>query len=131
MKKLFLLCIVLSCGLFGCGSGDVSSGSLSLSDITLSDLTGGTYEVEATATYTPDAGKDPTGAVIKFTAQYTTPSNPEPFTKTKTEVLSNTGVATYLDMITQGSEPVYLRLTASTGGLSKTKIISIPAIVTP
>jgi len=128
MKNLLLLCIVLSCGFFGCGGGDVSSGTLTMTDITSTDLTGGTYKVDATATYAPDNGKDATGAQIDFTAVYTTPSNATPVTRTSKVTLSKTGIATYTDMVVQGSEPVYMRLTSSIGGLSQTKIISIPAV---
>ena len=128
MNKLFLLCAVLSFGVFGCGSGNDTSGTLTMSDITSTDLTGGTYKVDATATFAPNAGKDPTGSEIDFTAIYTTPSNATPVTRTSKYKLSKTGIATYTDMVVQGNEPVYLRLTASIGGLSQVKIASIPAV---
>lgn len=128
MKKLLLISVVLCVGLLGCGGGDISSGTLTMSEITSTDLTGGTYKIDALATYAPDAGKEPTGAQIDFTAVYTTPSNATPVTRTSKVTLSKTGIATYTEMVGQGSEPVYLRLVASIGGLSQTKIISIPAV---
>lgn len=129
MKKILLLCVVLSCGFFGCGNGNNTSGTLTMSEITSNDLTGGTYNVVATATYAPDAGQDATNSEIDFTAEYSTPSNATA-TKTKTSkvMLTKTGIATFSDMVVQGSEPVYLRLIASIGGLSQTKMISIPAV---
>ena len=128
MKKLLLMCAVLSCGLLGCGGDTNVSGNLTLSDITSADLSGGTYKVEATATYAPDSGKEATGAEINFTAVYTTPSNATPVTRSSKYVLSKSGIATYTDLVVQGNEPVYLRLTASIGGLSQVKIVSIPAV---
>lgn len=123
-----MLMVLLLLGLFGCGSDTVSSGTLTMGDITSTDLTGGTYKVEATATYVPVSGKEATGAEIGFTAVYTTPSNATPVTRTLKVSLSKSGIATYTEMIEQGSEPVYMRLTSSIGSLSQTKIISIPAV---
>ena len=128
MKKLLLLCVVLSMCMLGCGSDKDTSGTLTLSDITVTDLSGGRFKVEAVATYAPDAGKEATGAEINFTAVYSTPSNATPVTRTSKYTLSKTGIATYTVPVVQGNEPVYLRLTASIGGLSQTKIVPIPAV---
>lgn len=127
MKKI-LMGIMLCMGMFGCGGETELSGTLAMTDITVTDLSGGTYKVESTATYTPVAGKVATGAEINFAAAYSTRSNSTPVTRSSKFVLSGTGVATYTDMVEQGNDPIYLRLTASIGGLSQTKIISIPAI---
>ena len=126
--KFSSMLMLLLLSLFGCGSDTVSSGTLTMSEITSTDLTGGTYKVEATATYAPENGKEATGAEIGFTAVYTTPSNATPVTRTLKVSLSNSGIATYTEMVEQGSEPVYMRLTSSIGALSQTKIISIPAV---
>lgn len=128
VKFSSMLMLLLLFGLFGCGSDTVSSGTLTMSEITSTDLTGGTYKVDATATYAPDNGKDATGEEINFTATYTTPSNATPVTRTSIVSLSKSGIAPYTDMVVQGSEPVYMRFTASIGSLSQTKIISIPAV---
>jgi hypothetical protein len=128
MKKLLLLCVVMSMWMFGCGSGLDTSGTLAMTDISSTNLTGGTFKVDATATYTPDAGKEATGAEINFTAAYSTPSNATPVTRTSKITLSKTGIATYTDLVVQGNEPTFLRLTASIGGLSQIKIVSIPAL---
>jgi hypothetical protein len=127
MKKL-LLCVVMSLWMFGCGSDSGTSGTLIMSEITSTDLTGGTFKVDAIATYSPDAGKVATGADINFTAAYTTPSNVTPVTRTTKYTLSETGIATYTDVVVQGNEPTFLRLTAYIGGLSQTRIVSIPAV---
>ena len=129
MKKILFLCVVLSISMFGCGGSDPeTAGTLTMSDIASTDLSGGTYKVDATAAYAPDSGKEATGAEINFTAIYTTPSNATPVTRTSKYVLSKSGIATYTDLVVQGNEPVYLRLTASIGGLSQVKIASIPAV---
>lgn len=127
MKKLFIF-LVLCCGLFGCGSGNNTSGTLTMSDITSTDLTGGTYNISASATYVPADGKEPTGDNISFTAVYSTPSNVTPVTRTSNVTLGPSGIASYNDTVIQGNEPVYLRLTASHGGLSQVKVSSIPAV---
>jgi hypothetical protein len=126
MKKLLLLCVVLSLWMFGCGSDKDTSGTLILSDITSTDLSGGTFKVDATATFAPDAGKEATGAEINFTAVFTTPSNATPVTRTSKYTLNKAGIASYTDMVVQSNEPAYLRLTASIGGLSQTKFVTIP-----
>lgn len=126
MKKLLLLCVVLSMCMLGCGSDKDTSGTLTLSDITPTDLSSGTFKVEAVATYAPDTGKEATGAEIDFTAVYSTPSNATPVTRTLKYPLSKTGIATYTGLVVQGNEPAYLRLTASIGGLSQTKFVTIP-----
>lgn len=128
MKKLFILCVVLCIWMFGCGNDKNTSGTLTLSDITLTDLSGGTFKVDATATYAPDGGKEATGAEIDFTAVYSTPSNATPVTRTSKYTFSKSGIVTYTDIIIQTDEPVFLRLTASLGGLTQTKIISIPTV---
>ncbi len=127
MKKIIFLFVVLSLWMLGCGSKD-TSGTLTLSDITLTDLTAGRFKVDAVATYVPDAGKEATNAVIDFTAVYTTPSNVQPEIKTLSYRLSRTGIATYTYPVIQANEQIYLTLTASMGGLSQTKYVTIPAI---
>jgi hypothetical protein len=103
---------------------------LTLSDITSADLTGGTYKVEATATYAPNTGKEPTGDEIVFSASYTTASNPTPVSKSITYKLSKTGIAVFSDTVIQGNEAIILRLTATHGDLFQKKLISIPAVTT-
>ncbi len=128
MKRLLLLCMIFGVGLFGCGLGKDTSGTLTLSDLVLTDLGGGTYSVATSALYTPDNSKDPTGADITFTASYTTPTVTVPVTKVTTVTLGKSGIATFADLKVQGNEPVYVSLSARTGGLSETKIAAIPAV---
>ena len=128
MKKLILFFVFLSTCMFGCGSATETTGTLTLSEITVTDLTGGRYNVDAIATFVPVAGKEATGAEINFTAVYSSPSNPNMATKTSKVTLSKTGIATFTGTVDQGSEPVYIRVIASIGGLSQTKVASVPAI---
>lgn len=128
MKKLLLLSVLLTVCLFGCGSGEGTSGTLTMSEITAAELTVGRYNVSATVTYVPEGGKSPVGAVINFTAVYSTTTGvsssiPSSYT------LGTSGIATYAnDSVFQGNEPTNLRLTASFGGLSQTKTVTIPAL---
>ena len=120
MKKIFLSLCVATCMLLnGCGGdGKNVSGTLTMADVTTKDLTYGKYQVATTATYTPDSGKEATGAEITFTALYTTPSNSTPVKKTSKYTLSKTGIANFSNEVIQGSEPIYLNLIATIGDLS-------------
>lgn len=127
MKKLLLLSVLLTVCLFGCGSGEGTSGTLTMSEITATDLTGGRYNVSATVTYVPEGGKSPVGAVINFTAVYSTASAVNTIPSSQT--LGTSGIASYTnDSVFQGTEPINLRLTASFGGLFQTKTVTIPAL---
>jgi hypothetical protein len=127
VKFSSILMLLLFLGLFGCGSD--TSGTLTMSEITATDLTGGSYQVESTATYVPSEGKSPEGAVINFTAVYTTISDSVGVTRSSSIKVGSNGIAPYIDTVVQIDKPIYLRLTASFGELSQTKIIPIPAIV--
>lgn len=126
---LLLLVVVMICSMAGCGGGGDTNGTLSLADITAKDLTGGQYEISSSATFSSATGKSPVGSKIKFTAVYTTDSNPTGITDTPPEFeLSPTGIATYTKNVVQGNETVFVTLTASIGGLSQTKKSFVPAI---
>lgn len=126
MRKLFIFCVLLCLWMFGCGGDNNTSGVLTLSDVTAKDLSGGRYEVDATATYVPVAGKEATNAVIDFTAVYTTPSNVAPVIVPSSYRLGTSGIASYTTLVNQTNEPIYLTLTASIGGLSQSKFVTIP-----
>ena len=61
MKKILLLCVVLSIWMFGCGSGGGTSGTLSVSAPTSSNGV-----VFATAKFTPSSGSALPGQAIDF-----------------------------------------------------------------
>lgn len=112
--------------MFGCGSDSSTSGTLTMSEITLTDLSG-SQGVSATATYLPEAGKSPIGVPIHFVAVFSTSTNTD--TRTADYVVSNTGIAYYGPVtVVQGNEAVSVRLTASYGGMSQTKLAVIPAL---
>jgi hypothetical protein len=113
--------------LFGCGSGTGTNGSLTLAEITTKDLSGGTYEISSTASFATADGKSPVGSDLNFTAVYTTPSGASQ-TRTQTYELSPNGLATFSDTVIQGTEPVYIKITVSIGGLSQSRTASVPTL---
>src|ERR1700681_1244535 len=115
MKKLLLLCVVLSMWLFGCGSDNETSGTLSVSAPTSS---GGI--VTATATFTPSSGSALPGQPINFrwytVVVGTTTQSPE---STDTKPTGNTGAATSQITLPAGRTVSYtVYVIASTGGLT-------------
>ena len=116
MKKIFLLCVVLSLGIFGCGSE--TSGNLSVS----APVQSGDY-VKATATYTPSSGSALSGQEINF-RWYTVGVT----TKTKAPEILVTGFTNTSGVVisqfllpTVRSESVTVYVTASTGGLTNSE----------
>ena len=112
MKKLLLLCMVLSMWMFGCGSE--TSGTLSVAAPTQS---GGI--VTARATFTPSSGSALPGQAINFrwytVGVDTKTQSPE---LTKTEHTGNTGAVTsQLTLPVGRTESFTVYVIASTGDL--------------
>lgn len=112
----------------GCGNGGgnlATSGTLTLDDIAVTDLSGGKYAVETAATFTPATGTNVAGGPeIEYTAKFgsTTRSG-------KVIPQGTTGRAVIGPwQVDQAFEPIVITIVATTGGLSATKISSIPAI---
>ena len=114
--------------LAGCGNGGgrlATNGTLSLADITLTDLSGGKYAVETTVTFTSASETNiPGGPEIEYKATFGN------ITRTgKVIPQGTTGTAVIGPWeVDQAFEPVIIKIEASTGGLSATKISSLPAI---
>jgi hypothetical protein len=121
MKKLLLLCVVISLGIMGCGSENGStytSGSLSVS----APVQAGDY-VKATATYIPSSGPALPGQEINF-QWYTVGVT----TKTQTPIVPASGstnssgtVISQYKLPAIRSESVRVYVTAFTGGLTNTE----------
>lgn len=129
MRKLIVLCIGLTIMLAGCGgggSGD-TNGTLTLNDLALTDMGGGEYSVQATAAYSPPAGKDPQGMSIGFSATFET-STEQSVRSANIEVGSN-GIANAAPWrVTQTNQPIRVTVVASLGGLRSIKTTLIPAL---
>lgn len=115
-----------------CGTSH-TNGSLTVADLTMTDLTGGYYSASTTVTYTPPSGKDPNGTKVNVSTVFTRYSGANSVEKTKTqsttETLDSTGSFSYTrGPISQGSSPVFVTITASTGDLQSSKLGSVPAI---
>jgi hypothetical protein len=112
MKKLLMLCVVLSLWMFGCGSE--TSGSLSVTAPSSSDGI-----VTATATFTPASGSALPGQHITF-RWYTvvlgsSTQSPE---LSETKSTDNTGAATSQLTLPVGRTDTFtVYVIASTGGL--------------
>lgn len=105
----------------GCGSGSGSTSGTITNDITVTDLSGGTYAYTASATFTPAMPS----TEIKYSLTFAGSSTD---VKSGTLYSDATGKVTLNGTVVQDLVPVLITFTASTGGLSSTKIISVPAI---
>ncbi|GEM_PF-5658849 len=124
--KSIIFAITLVFSLSGCGNDVGSSGDLTLDDISVKDMSGGVYELTTKAVYIPENGASPIGSKIRFTAVYTTTDGAST-TRSQQFELPTSGIANFTDTVIQGSEPVFLKLTATIGGLSVTRNASVPA----
>jgi hypothetical protein len=116
MKKIFLLCVLLSLGIFGCGSE--TSGNLSVPV----PVQSGDY-VKATATYTPSSGSALSGQEINFrwyTVGVTTKTRTQEVLATGSTNPSGTVISQYL-LPAVRSESITVYVTASTGGLTNSE----------
>jgi hypothetical protein len=137
-KKNLMLLMALLClfAVAGCGSGGNSetSGTLSL-NVAPTDLTGGQFNVLATAVYVPAASTSntsvpattPQGVPITITMAIHT-LNGTPFVVSKELFTDSTGTVSLSRNIGQTSEITYVDVTATTGGLSQSRTIAIPAL---
>jgi hypothetical protein len=111
----------------GCGSGSGStSGTLMANDITVTDLTGGTYSVQTSAIYAPSTGSILPGTEISYSATFAGGS-----TTSRSGTLYTDGTGTVVVgpwLVTQDIVPILVTITVTTGGLSSTKVISVPAM---
>jgi hypothetical protein len=114
--------------LAGCGSGSGStSGTLTVADIATADLGGGTYSVSTSATFAPSSGTALPGTEIKYTATFAATTTTS---RTGTLYTDSTGKVDIgpWQVAQDTTVPTILTVTATTGGLSSTKITSIPVI---
>lgn len=114
--------------LAGCGSGSGStSGTLTVADITTTDLGGGTYSVSTSATFAPSSGAALPGTEIKYTATFASTTTTPRSGTLYTDGTGKVDIGPWL--VTQDTAvPTVITITATTGGLSSTKITSVPAI---
>lgn len=135
--KWILALLLLGLLLAGCGNGGSdTSGTLALS-VTQTDLSGGQVNVQATALYTPAPttgntsvpAVTPQGVPITITMAVHT-LNGTPFRFSKELFTDSSGTVTMSQNISQLSEVVYVDVTATTGGLSQSRTIGIPALGT-
>lgn len=113
MKKILLLCLVLSMGMFGCGNE--TSGTLSVSALSSS---GGV--VSTKAKFTPSSGSVLPGQVIDFrwytVGATTNVRTSDQLTSGKTD--STGTVSSSYTLPTGRAESVYVFVSASTGDLT-------------
>lgn len=124
----FLMCGVFLSVLAGCGSGSLSTnGTLTLADITVTDLTNGKYYVSTSATFVSGTGKVLPGTEITYTATFagSTTKTIDGFGPTDS---SGTFIIIPTPEIIQDTVPIIVTIVAKTGGLSATKVASIPGI---
>lgn len=123
---LFVLLVSMAM-LSACGSGSsATSGTLSVDDITNTDLTGGIYSVSTSATYAPSTGTALPNTEISYVASFAGGT-----TTTRSGKLSSNDTGKVFIgpwQITQDTVPIIVTINVTTGGLSSTKIASIPAI---
>lgn len=110
----------------GCGEGDSdTNGTLSL-DVSSSDLTGGLYRVVATAVYS-NAGLSAADAPINIVTSVHT-LNGTPVVFSDSLEADETGTVTSSRNIQQINEVIFVDVTASTGGLSRSETVVVPAL---
>ena len=113
--------------LSSCGSGSGStSGTLSVDDITLTSQGGGIYSVFTVATYTPSGSAPLPNTPISYTATFVGNTTT---TRSATDVSSDGAGKIQIGpwSVNQDTVPIVVTITAKTGGLSSTKVTSIPA----
>lgn len=102
-----------------------------MTDLTSIDMTGGNYKVTATVTFTPPSGRSSVvGEEVNF-AYSVTGATTHQATQTipsSTSTLGSNGTANLLLNITQVGEAQILQVTATVGGLSAVKSVTIPSL---
>jgi len=128
--SLLFACAILMAGCGSGGSGSSTNGTLTLSSATATDQTGGTYRVDASATYVPPAGKVPNGAQIVFSWVATPAGSSTSSTGSKTTTLGSNGIGImpYLT-VPQTIVPIHITVIASIGDLTQSLPVTIPAAV--
>lgn len=122
-RFLWAALIVVGCG--SCG-GNNTNGSLGLA-VTSTDLTGGNFNVVAQAVYTPPTGSSANNVPITISTHTHNLSGTLSSVDTQSLNADSTGTVTKSYTIAQSTETLYVDVTASTGGLSITKSVSIAA----
>jgi len=112
----------VSCG----GGSSDTNGVLSL-DVSRADQTGGKFNVVALATYSPPSGKVANGLDITLTANIHT-FNGTPVVQVDKLSANTSGTVTKSYNINQVTGPIYVDVTASTGGLVITKSTTVPSL---
>jgi len=127
-RSTFKLIIGLFCllAMAGCGEGDSkTNGTLSLAVESI-DLTGGLYRVVATAVYA-NAGLATNGVPISIVISAHTLDG-APIVLEDPLDADSTGTVTSSRSIRQINEVIYVDVTASTGGLSQSETVVVPAL---
>lgn len=121
MKRLLLLCVVLSIWLTGCG---VSSTDGTLSDVTIVPTpNGGTYNIKASATYVPSGGSAPNGVPMGFS--WSSPAG----SSSATSYLGSDGIGSVSFSVPQTSATYSITVTATVGDLSKSSSVAISPFI--
>lgn len=126
MKKLLLLCVMLTILMFGCGVSS-TDGNLTLSPITSTDKGAGVYNVSAISTYVPSSGKTPNGAEIKFSWLATPAGSVTSVPGAATTTLGSNGIGNLSFDVNQSNVPIFITVTSSIGDLSQSMQVTIPA----
>ncbi|TWJ32776.1 hypothetical protein [Geobacter argillaceus] len=124
---LRVLTVVIVFTVQGCGSGDGDLiGSLDMTATKVDD-SGGYSHAESTVTYKHPT-KDPTGTEISYSENIYTPTiRISSFSQTKK--VNSSGAITFISKsVQQGTEPIFIDVSAQTGSLTQFKRITIPAI---
>ncbi len=131
MKKFFsllhVLTVVIVFTVQGCGSGDSELiGSLDMTATKVDD-SGGYSHAESTVTYKHPT-KDPTGTEISYSENIYTPTI-RISSSSQTKKVNSSGAITFISKsVQQGTEPIFIDVSAQTGSLTQFKRITIPAI---
>ena len=126
MKKLLLLCFVLSVWIFACGSE--TNGTLTLAEITVTDLTGGNFSVNSSAILLSSAGKALPDSKISYIATFKRNNiviDERHGDKLPTDPTGKIDIGPF--PVSQDTVPIIITITATSDGLSATKTASIAA----
>lgn len=120
MKKLLVLCFILSLGLFACGSGSGGGALSTAGSLSVAAPTTSNGIVTATATFSPSVGTALPGQAIDFD-WYTVGVT----SKTKSNVITSKGYTDKSGVVTSQytlpparTESFFVYVKASTGGLT-------------
>ncbi len=123
---LFILLLCSGCG----GGASDTNGTLALT-VTSTDRTGGVFTIDENAIYTPPAGKVANGVAITLTTSvHTLNGTPVATIPSANLRADQAGLVSQSYNIPQANGPIYVDVTAFTGGLSIFRSVTIPSLVT-